>query len=642
MKPMFTRFDHHNLTDLLPIVSLITFFFFVLLLKFIFCTSAFCLLPSAFILNFSAGAVFSDPTDSFLDDDINFEEIFTDLPQQFDIDSATVSDFSNLPYFTYESARMIVSFRDSLMTGFDEKSIRANLENIPGLSSVQHAILDYLLQTDRPGIFESLSGEKFSGSYRSGFIHHPEDENLSDGKYYFKIHGEHNQQINFTFVGERDSFEPRALDLFSANLSVNLDKAGTNLIIGDYRPGYGQRLVFSRYSRSYLSGTNVKAANPNVIANTSFEESLFLRGVYLKVRRGRFTAHLWSSAKKIDATIDESGKVLTIKATGYHYSGSARENLKENINGGRVVFEDLHGFTVGASGVAAVYSPVLARQADEKYINYPEGSHFNYVSVDGEYKRGPAVLFFEHAESNNNENASIGGLLLKNKEVRTCFQVRNFSKGYWAPHSGGFSSFGGTTNERGFYSAVQAELPYASRFIASMDLARMLSRSYSRTMPIFRKRLNFMLQSKFRSKLIGRIVSRSVRDSGDGEKRWSCRLHLEKRPKEKYSVGLRSLLAWSESSGEGGVYTEATLISHWNKLRLNFSVGLFDIPSYKSRFYRYEYDVPGRGLSRAVWGKGVIALIICRWGAFSVRYRFADSDLFDTSSEFTLQCDVVF
>ena len=84
------------------------------------------------------------------------------------------------------------------------------------------------------------------------------------------------------------------------------------------------------------------------------------------------------------------------------------------------------------------------------------------------------------------------------------------------------------------------------------------------------------------------------------------------------------------------------IITYTYMLKLNFSIGLFDIPSYKSRFYRYEYNVPGRGLTRAVWGRGGTTLIICNWGPLSCRYRFADSNLFDKSSEFTVQSDLVF
>ena len=581
-----------------------------------------------------ANTAFPDPSDSFLSDDINFEEIFTDLPQKCNIEDASLLEISNLPYFEIESARNVVNFRDSLKT---VTSFRENLENIPELSPIQYAILNYLSYEGKSPVFND-----FSGSFRNGFMYHPEEKKLSDGKYYFKINIENEKQIKFTTIGERDPFEPRALDLFSTNLSIKLKKARTHIIIGDYRPECGQNLIFSRYSRSYMNGTDVMVNKPKIVANSLFEETLYLRGVYLKFQKGRITTELWSSFRKIDATIDESGKALNIINTGYHYSGTGRENLKETINAARVVFNELHDLKFGITGVITSYSPALARHTSERYINYPEGSQYNYVSFDGELTKGPAVLFFEHVESVKNENATIGGLQIKNKKVRTSVLLRNYSEGYWAPRSSSFSSFGKTTNERGIYSALQAELPYASRVVVSMDIARSLSRTYSETMPISRRRLNLMLQSKFNSNLIGRFIARSVGDSGDEGKRWSCRILLERKQKSKNILGWKSTIAWSESDGDGGPYTEIAVFSNWHKLKVHFSTGFFDIPSYKSRFYRYEYDVPGRGFTRAVWGKGGTVLIMCSWGSLSVRYRFVDSSLCNKSSEFTLQSDLIF
>ncbi len=58
--------------------------------------------------------IFADPTDSFLGEEINFEEIFSDLPHNFDLEHASSSDFNDLPYFSEESAYAVVSFRDSM------------------------------------------------------------------------------------------------------------------------------------------------------------------------------------------------------------------------------------------------------------------------------------------------------------------------------------------------------------------------------------------------------------------------------------------------------------------------------------------------------------------------------------------------
>ena len=213
-----------------------------------------------------ANIAFPDPSDSFLNEEINFEEIFTDLPQKYNLEDASILEISNLPYFDVESARNVVNFRDSLKT---VTSFRENLENIPGLSPIQYAILNYLSYEGKSPVING-----FSGSFRNGFMYRPEGEKLSDGKYYFKMNIESEQKVNFTAIGERDSFEPRALDLFSANLSIKFEKARTHIIIGDYRPDYGQNLIFSRYSRSYMNRTDILVSYPKIIANSLLEETL--------------------------------------------------------------------------------------------------------------------------------------------------------------------------------------------------------------------------------------------------------------------------------------------------------------------------------------------------------------------------------
>ncbi|MFC1551983.1 hypothetical protein ACFL6P_05385, partial [Candidatus Latescibacterota bacterium] len=441
---------------------------------------------------------------------------------------------------------------------------------------------------------------------------------------------------------ERDPFEPRAFDLFSANLSMKFEKAGTHIVIGDFRPQFGQHLVFSRYGRNYTNGIDVTAHNSAIVGNSLFDETLFLRGAYVSAQKGNLRTEIFSSRRNLDASMDDSGEAVTIRNTGYHYSGTARDNLAETVHTARIAYDDRNKFTFGIAGIVSQYSPSLAKRTDGKNINYPEGSNFGYVSLDGTITAGSSALFFEHAESSDSEHATVAGLRVKNKNAGGSVLVRNYSKGYWAPRSGGFSSFGKTSNERGVYSAVQAKLPHSSSVMVSMDIARTLSRTFSEPMPLSRRRLNMLLISKFTPLLSGRFIARSVTDSSADEKRWSCRALLERKLKNTSQTGIRTSLAWSQSGGEGGIYSDMQLFSYLRNFKLNVSVGVFDIPGYASRFYRYEHDVPGRGFTRAVWGKGAVSSIVLSGGPLSVRYRTGDSDAYGRISEVAVQSDYIF
>ncbi|MBA7589687.1 hypothetical protein ES708_31776 [subsurface metagenome] len=85
-----------------------------------------------------------------------------------------------------------------------------------------------------------------SGNSRNGFIYNPDNTEIEDGKYYLRLGADWGENVSFTVLGERDAYEPRALDLFSGNIKYTGKNGNLMLLAGDYRPGFGQGLVFSR------------------------------------------------------------------------------------------------------------------------------------------------------------------------------------------------------------------------------------------------------------------------------------------------------------------------------------------------------------------------------------------------------------
>ncbi len=574
----------------------------------------------------------SDPSDNFLNEDISFEDIYSDLPDDFNIEQAGEYDFLRLPFFTEEDAVRIVTFRESLKKG---DSLYSHLEDIPGLSPLQRAVLNHLAPAAKPEYLPV-----FSASLRKGLVHRPGQESFSEGKYYFKLHGKWHEKVSVTFLGERDPFEPRALDLFSGNVSMKSDNDRVYILLGDYRPGFGQGLLFSRYGRSYSSGADVFVRESKTTANTFFEESYFLRGCYVSVRRRWFNTFAWTSVRDLDATIDENGDAVTIKDSGYHYSGDIRDNLNEKITAARIALSRISNMELALTGAVSNYSPALAPRNVESNINDPQGNTFKYVTIDGKLQKDSALLFFEHAVMDMEESATLGGLNMKSPRIRGTVLFRYYSKGYRAPRSGAFSAFGKTENEKGMYSAVQADLTPAVRLNVSMDLARTLYRTYSSNMPLSRKRVNVLIQTRLPERMVGSISGRVTDDSVGSKRRWNSRLKLEKRPGRDYIPGWRSGLAWSECEGEGGPFAEAGIYMRRQTFKFDLSAGIFDIPSYASRFYYYERNVPGRGRTGAVWGRGGTLVFLLRLGTLSVRYLYKDSDLMKRINEISIQCDI--
>ena len=576
---------------------------------------------------------FSVQFQSFFDEEMDFDSQFADIPADFNIYSASLSSLLSLPFFSPESAQIVLAVRDSLSPDY----FLQNSDDIPGLSPMEYAVVKQFayFRKSRPH-----SGP--TGSVRQGIIHKPNREDLSESKYFLKFHSAVTDKLKINLLTERDSSEPRAFDLFSGNAEIRMDRNRMKIVLGDYRPGFAQGLLFSRYGRNYGNGTGIMLRDMVNNTNTSFQESNFMRGAFISMERTWFTVHAWHSERRLDATLDDTGAAVTIRDTGYHLSGSVRENLSEKISGVRLGITPFNGLFLAATGAVSEYSPRMAKKDGEAYYHDPEGSILRHASFDGKFRKGPAVFFFEHARMGNNEHASLGGLKIVKNKIRSSLVFRRYSPGYHALRAGGFSSFGETSNEKGVYAAIRTDLPYKTRFRVSMDIARTLYRRFSEPMPYSRRRMNAVIESRAKTNYYAWMSVRTTDDSITKTQRWNYRTALEKKMSGNKSIRWRSMLAWSEAAGKGGPYGESALLIHKKNLRCDFICGVFDIPSYDARLYRYEYNVPGRGYTRAVWGRGGIIIFIVGWGPFSTRYRYSDSDLMDPSQQVTFQLDSVF
>jgi hypothetical protein len=571
--------------------------------------------------------------DSFLNDDVDFEEVFEDLPEHFDITTAEVKDFLALPFFTVDAAQRVVEFRNSLP---DRTSIILYCDEIPSLTPYQRAILEYLSGAIYPHQIEDISV-----SFRNGYIHHPVTETISESKYYYKLKAAKGETIQTTFLGERDQFEPKALDLLSAQVTYVPQRGGYRIVLGDYRPSFSQGLVIARYDQYFSNGTDMMHREIKNIGSSSFEEARFLRGCYLDIQRKRYSVYLWTSRRKLDAALNDEGNVVTINDSGYHDASADYANLRESLSGVRITVKGMKGLTAGVTYVLTRYGIPLVRKNGEEYLYGREGDNFGNIGFDATVEKGPAVLFGEYARCGSEDYGVIGGVQTKSGNVRSCVILRKYSPGYWAPRSGNFSSFGTMSNEQGIYSSLEGSLLKKMRFEISMDLARSLYRTQSFGMPLSRKRVAIIIRRKMRYSIDWSVGGRSIDDS-DGDGRWSCYLQLAQSIKAKKTHGCQTSLAWSGSRNDGGPFVEALMFLRREDFRCDISLGLFDIPSYASRFYWYERDIPGRGYSHPLWGRGEVIITRVTWGFISGKYRYQKSDLMKASQEISLQFDIAY
>lgn len=576
---------------------------------------------------------FPVPPDDILDEDIDFEEISADIPPGFDIRTATEDEIRRLPFFSPADASRIAVYRDSLK---QSDRIEDHIEDIPGLSSIQQFLLE-----QGSDVLRNQPAGRITGWMRTGARYRP-SENDKPGSYWCRAGFTNEGRFGMAVLVEHDPGEPRALDFISMNTSFTLGSSGCTVLAGDFRPGYGEGLLFSRHTFRYHDGVRILREETDNPANTSFEETLFLRGIFLKARRGVFVSELWTSIRNLDATLDQSGRAVSINRSGYHSTAGGIGNLNERISAAHVALDTGRGDVLSVTGAVSEYDPGLARSPGERFFENPESRIFRHLSVSGRHSDARKTLFFEHSRMEGGEYATAGGVAVRSPDLEVTTQFREYSRRWWAVRSGGFSAFGEQSNERGVYSALEAKLPSAIRLAASVDIARTLGRTFTITMPESRCQTVSSLRKQFGAALFGEFSARSTQDSGSGPGRWSARTLWERGSQRGSPWRLRAAAAWSQSAEKGGPVTEIGVSRLRKPGRLDCTVCLFRIPSYAARYYRFERDIPGRGAALPVWGNGASVSLVVRLKHLSGRYQWVHSNFMGNRRELTIQGDYKF
>jgi len=579
---------------------------------------------------FSAVCGSQEMSPVFIGEDVDFEAVLSDLPSDITIETAGVDDIASLPFFTREAARSFVAWRDSAGTA----NVRKELDAFSELNARQKIVLISLLGRNRketrrdPVLLTVRSGG------RSDF-----DSGVDGTPYYSRLTAE-TGRFHFNLMFDRDAGEPRALDYLSGNTVWRDARDRLTIIAGDYRPGFGQGLVWSKYGRVYASGTAAEIREPSAFENRMFEETRFLRGAFVSCDTGILRVVAWGSNRRLDATLDDSGDAVTIRESGVHFDDDARANLGERIAGARIAYESNPIVSLGFMASTSEYSPVIARKDDERHLTYPEGSVFRYVSTDGRIGNNDASVFWEHVRMGADAYATIGGVSVKKGMLSLAGVGRYYGKRFWARHSGALNSFGATGNEKGAYAAASIRPSRSIRAQLSCDLARTLTRTYSEPMPESRNRYLMSIEMRPVKTIETTCSFRATDESGAGDDRWSSRVHTRKRFSGKSKIDeIRAGAAISGSRDGKGPIVESGVRVAWIRMRIDCSFWWFGIPSYAARYYSFIRDVPGRGRMEPFWGDGAGFALVAAGERISIRYRYVDSDLMRRDRELTVQID---
>lgn len=470
-------------------------------------------------------------------------------------------------------------------------------------------------------------------------------------------------QYSVGFLMEKDAGEKLwnhaakgGVDYISAHLYLqNISPVVENLAIGDFRLRMGQGLILDnafQNSRTFDFGMFVK--NPNILKPyNSLQENQMLRGAATQLNLGKglqatlFFSKLRTDANILEADTTEDGSIFSefssIINSGLHRTES--ELRSRNALGitdyGLSVIKNISQGHVGFAAVSTQFETGSRESPDPyKYFQTRQKTQ-RFYSMYHQYNLG-GFYFFGELATNENINLSLlqGVVKALGKKSDLVALYRNFHPAFESIRAQSLSVNNRSSNENGFLFGFNHSINRnwkASTFFDSwthpwlryrVDLPSQ-GRSWSCRL-IYAERKKWSAYIQFRSRITEYNQSQGAESRLEKLLNQNLRIHAEQ--KLTTDLSLRYRIEYhrysSENDNETGwlSYMDLMYKSMEEPVSLNLRISIFDIPSYSTRIYAYENDVPGIFRIPAYQGVGGLIYLNARcrlWGSFSLEGKYS-------------------
>jgi hypothetical protein len=277
------------------------------------------------------------------------------------------------------------------------------------------------------------------------------------------------------FVGavlENDHDEPRLGDYGNFSLRSPIFHDRLEFWGGAYRLQWGQEVLFAANlmnGRSAAIDANLRPARGGFKSYLGADENRFLFGGAANLKIKNFSLSAFGSSHRLDATLSDSGTVITLRSDGLHISSSqlqAKDALTESLAGVSLSSNGNNG-NLGLLLFRVRYSHALnALEGRSQNAGFSFAHHHEYESwsLSGEFSSlttgGTALI--------ENFGINLHPFLLS-------LGWRYFSPDFFAPLGSPFRKFGGQpANESGFYSGLKIKIGKRWWCSGSLDFFRQL------------------------------------------------------------------------------------------------------------------------------------------------------------------------
>ena len=433
---------------------------------------------------------------------------------------------------------------------------------------------------------------------------------------------------------EKDAGERQWNDHWVGYIETAMPDLGLQAVLGHYRVEVGQGLVFwGPYGLTKGADpiAPVKKRPKRCRGYASADENHFFTGAALTLHRGGLALVMFASRTRLDAGLRPDGSATSLTTTGLHRNDLEREkkdNLPETLYGGRIEASGDWG-TVGLTGRFSRYATALSPEDPERYAFAFEGRNNHVVGIDFDIRLDGANLSGEAAISRSGGWAVVVSAIARVKSVDLAMLIRRYAPDFHNPHSRSFGS-SAAQNDAGIYLGFRGKITPSTSLSLFCDIARKPWRTYAFPTPsnksdVFGQLehglsgMTWLLKVRWRQSDDIRPGSSDWRPTevlgvrNHRQIRWECRFHPTSRIDLKSRIETVQVARprivgeiQAPSSTENGLlmYQDVRVRpgSRWS-LALRWIT--FDTPSYDSRIYEFESDLPGILTTRPLYGKGV-------------------------------------
>ena len=455
---------------------------------------------------------------------------------------------------------------------------------------------------------------------------------FTEGKYfntpekvYQRVLINHRDQLTAGVLLERDSGERRLNDFQSYFLHFPYLPFQSELIVGNYTVEIAQGLIQSGAFGNGLSSNPTQAIvkhRRRIKPYRSVSESKSLYGGAWQLNRPHFTGLLLASQTRYDAAKDASGTVTSFDESGLHRTPTEiakKDQIQEKRWGGSINVIPWPAFQVGATYTISKFNqwvdlsePIRKRFAFRGQQQELWGLDFNLLV-------NQLNIFGEWARTPTGESAAQIGAILSFSGLTTTFLFRQYGQQFYNFHGQSFGSFSATpANQKGFYSGISYQINRKTSLKAYFDFYRTPWRTYFETMPIESQKAFVQIFHKLDKSWWITIQWRgkTITKNSDLQRTQSLRWQLDYRLSDRFLIRNRLEKKWTKivhpalwhqsdtSSEEGWSVYQNLIIKPRSNLSIYTRLGFFDVPTFDTRIFVFENDVPGVMTNRMLFGRG--------------------------------------